>query len=136
VFFQYFESVDLSLRLIRDGYEMLYCPVLSCVELRVRGFLPRKRTPINYLSLRNRLWIVWKHYPLWRGLCFATGRVGIACFRSVRYGWTDYFFRGVVEGIAAPRAIRMQRRPLSKDVWHKIRDIRSGLHPVAPPEIL
>ena len=135
-FFQYFESVDLSLRLIRDGFEMLYSPVLTCVELRVRGLLPRKRTPINYLSLRNRLWIVWKHYPFWRGLRFAVGRVAIASLRSVRYGWVDYFFRGVVEGIAAPRAIRTQRRPLSRDTWHKIRDIRGGLYPVTPDEVV
>ena len=133
--FQYFESVDLSLRLIRDGFEMLYCPVLACVELRVRGLLPKKRTRINYLSLRNRLWIVWKHYPFWRGLRFAVGRVAIACLRSVRYGWVDYFLRGVVEGIAAPRAIRVQRRPLSKDIWHKIRDIRSGQGPEVPDEV-
>jgi len=135
-FFQYFESVDLSLRLIRDGFEMLYCPVLSCVELRVRGMLPRKRTRINYLSLRNRLWIVWKHYPFWRGLRFAVGRVAIASLRSARYGWIDYFFRGVVEGIAAPRAIRAQRRPLSKDIWNKIRDIRHGLYPETPDDVL
>jgi hypothetical protein len=114
---------------------MLYCPVMACVELRVRGLLPKKRTRINYLSLRNRLWIVWKHYPFWRGLRFAVGRVAIACLRSVRYGWVDYFLRGVVEGIAAPRAIRVQRRPLSKDIWHKIRDIRSGQGPEVPDEV-
>ena len=136
VFFQYFESVDLSLRLIRDGFEILYCPVLSCVELRVRGFLPRRRTLINYLALRNRLWIAWKHYPIGRGILFALGRVGIACLRSVRYGWVDYFLRGVIDGIAAPRSIRVQRKPLSRDIWHKLRKIRSGLHPVAPPELV
>jgi GT2 family glycosyltransferase len=131
-FFQYFESVDLSLRLIRDGFELLYCPVLTCAELRIRGFLPRKRTPINYLSLRNRLWIVWKHYPFWRGLQYALGRIAIACVRSVRYGWVDYFVRGVKDGIVAPRAIRAQRRPLSKKTWQKIKGIRRGMYPTVP----
>ncbi len=134
-FFQYFESVDLALRLIRDGSEILYCPVLSCVELRVRGFLPRKRTPINYLSLRNRLWIVWKHYPFWRGLHFATGRMAIAAFRSVRFGWIDYFVRGVIDGIGAPRSIRIQRRPLKREIWHKVGEIRGNRRPVSPLEI-
>ncbi len=126
-FFQYFESVDLSLRVIRDGFDMLYCPVLTCAELRVRGFLPRKRTPINYLSLRNRLWVVWKHYPIWRGICFALGRITIAFVRSVRYGWVDYFVRGVKDGIAAPRTIRAKRRPLNAETWRRIKGIRQGI---------
>jgi len=125
-FFQYFESVDLSLRIIRDGFDMLYCPVLTCAELRVRGFLPRKRTPINYLSLRNRLWVVWKHYPLGRGIRFALGRILIAGVRSVRYGWVDYFVRGVKDGIAAPRTIRAKRRPLDEKTWKRIKEIRQG----------
>jgi GT2 family glycosyltransferase len=125
-FFQYFEAVDLSLRLIRDGFDMLYCPVLTCAELRIRGFQPQQRTPINYLSLRNRLWVVWKHYPFWRGFAFALGRIAMAGVLSVRYGWVDYFLRGVKDGIAAPPAIRAQRRPLTEEVWWKIREIRRG----------
>lgn len=125
-FFQGFESVDLALLLIREGYEMLYCPSLTSYELRLRGMLTRKRTRINYLSLRNRLWIVWKHYPFWRGMQYALGRIGIAGLRSVRYGWVDHFLRGVLDGIAAPAVIRAKRRPLSKERWNRIRDIRSN----------
>jgi GT2 family glycosyltransferase len=131
-FFQYWEAVDLSLRLIRDGFEILYCPVLACAELRIRGFQPTRRTAINYLSLRNRLWIVWKHYPFWRGLRFALGRMAVACMLSVRYGWVDYFFRGVKDGVFAPRSIREQRRPLNKGTWHKIKEIRRGLGMPSP----
>lgn len=134
--FQGFEGVELSLRLIRDGYEILYCPVLSCIELRVRGFLSSKRTHINYLSLRNRLWIVWKHYPFWKGLAYAVGRVGIAMARSIRYGWIDYCLRGIIDGIRAPQAIRMQRKPLSRDVWGRIRDIRTRGYATGLPEAM
>jgi GT2 family glycosyltransferase len=125
-FFQYFEAVDLSLRLLRDGIDMLYCPVLTCAELKIRGFQPQQRTPVNYLSLRNRLWVVWKHYPFWRGLVFASGRIAMAGVLSLRYGWVDYFVRGVKEGIVAPAAIRAQRRPLTEETWWRIREIRRG----------
>jgi GT2 family glycosyltransferase len=125
-FFQYFEAVDLSLRMIRDGFDMLYCPVLTCAELRIRGFQPQKRTRVNYLSLRNRLWVVWKHYPFWRGFVFALGRIAKAGIFSVRYGWVDYFLLGVKDGIAAPASIRAQRRPLTEKTWWKIRQIRRG----------
>lgn len=126
-FFWGFESVDLSLRLLSEGFEMLYCPVLTCCESRVRGIQTKKRLIINYLSLRNRLWIVWKHYPLWRGLKYSSGRVAVAFIRSIRYGWVDHFIRGVKDGIVAPSSVRAQRKPLSEDVWKKIQDIRRGL---------
>ena len=124
-FFWGFESVDLSLRLIREGFELLYCPVLACGELRIRGSQTSKRLFINYLSLRNRLWIAWKHYPLWRGLWYAGGRIGVACLRSLRYGWADHFIRGVRDGIAAPASIRGRRRPMERQFWRRIEGIRT-----------
>jgi GT2 family glycosyltransferase len=125
-FFWGFESVDLSLRLLRDGFELLYCPVLACGEIRIRGIQTNRRLFINYLSLRNRLWIVWKHYPFWRGACYAAARIGMACLRSLRYGWTDHFIRGVRDGIVAPASIRRRRQPLSRHFWKRIDCIRSG----------
>jgi glycosyltransferase involved in cell wall biosynthesis len=125
-FFQGFESVELSLRLINDGFVMLYCPSLTCGEQRVRGFLTQKRTRINYLSVRNRLWIVWKHYPFWRGLFYASGRITIACLRSIRFGWIDHFVSGVKDGIFAPRDIRSKRRPLPRTTWDTIKQIRNS----------
>lgn len=125
-FFQYFEGNDLTFRLIRDGYDLLFSPDLACGELRVRGLLHRRRTRINYLSLRNRIWIVWKHYPVRKGTWYLLGRIGAAAVRSCRYGWMDLFFKGLREGVFAPRAIRSQRRVLNKAAWKRIADIQRG----------
>lgn len=125
-FFQYFEGNDLAFRLIRDGYDLLFSPDLACGELRVRGFLHKKRTQINYLALRNKIWIVWKHYPFLRGSWHLLGRISIALLRSVRHGWIDLFLKGVKDGLFAPDMIRSQRRRLSNDAWRRIGQIRRG----------
>lgn len=125
-FFQYWEDVDLALRMIRNGFDVLFCPNLSCGEIELRSFLHRKRTFINYLALRNRIWTVWKHYPFARGLRFIIPRVAAGGVRSVRYGWTGDFLRAIRDGVLAPRVIREKRRPLRTETWAKIDRIRKG----------
>lgn len=125
-FFQQFESNDLVLRLIRDGYDLLFSPDLACGELRTRGFLHQKRTPVNYLRLRNRIWVAWKHYPFWKGSWYLVGRIGITALRSCRYGWIDVFLKAFKDGVFAPPGIRSQRRPLGEDAWRRIQEIRRG----------
>jgi GT2 family glycosyltransferase len=125
-FFQYYEGNDLALRLIRDGHDLLFSPDLACGELRVRGFLHQRRTRINYLALRNKIWIVWKHYPVWRGSWYLLGRIGVGAVRSCRYGWIDLFLRALREGFLAPQGIRAQRRLLGEDAWQRIERIHRG----------
>lgn len=125
-FFRYFEGTDLALRFLRGGYDILYCPTLTCAELNVRGFLYSQRTSGHYLALRNKLWIAWKHYPLWRGVLFSMPRIAVGAFRAARYGWTDYFWAALRDGIFAPPPIRQRRRPLGRQIWKKIDKIRQG----------
>jgi GT2 family glycosyltransferase len=125
-FFQYFEGNDLAFRLIRDGYDLLFSPDLACGELRVRGFFHQKRTRVNYLSLRNKIWIVWKHYPFWKGSRYLFGRIAVSAIRSCRYGWSDLFLKALKEGVFAPPGIRSQRRLLGDDAWQRIEEIQRG----------
>jgi len=131
MFCQYYEGNDLALRLTRDGYDLLYCSSLSCAELRIRGFLGRSRNRVNYLSLRNKIWTAWKHYPLKRACPYLLGRIAVSAFRSARFGWFDLFVTALRDGFLAPYAIRVQRQPLNKETWAKIRDIHKGKFPEA-----
>jgi len=124
--FHGFESGDIALRLLERGVDILYCPSLSCEELRIRGMHHVSRRHINYLFLRNKLWTAWKDYPLGRGLYFAATRTCAGAIRALRYGWMDLWFRAVVEGFAAPVVIRRKRRPLTPVTWKRIRQIRRG----------
>jgi len=135
-FFRSFEANDLVFKLLRAGFDLLYCPNLSCGELRIRGFLYKKRSDVSYLGVRNRIWIVWKYYPIWRALPYLLGRIALSGFRSVRYGWFDQFLRGVRDGLFAPRVIRLQRRPLDKEIWRKIHLIHLGKFVDVPSNLM
>lgn len=124
--FHGFESADLALRVLEAGFDILYCPTLCSVELRVRGRQHKIPDRINYLVLRNKLWTAWKDYPLGRGLYFGATRSAVAGIRAVRYGWSGLWFKAMREGIAPPRIIRDKRNPISPLTWNRIRQIRRG----------
>lgn len=127
-FFQYYEGNDLAHKMMRKGYDILYCPCLSCGELRVRGFLHQERRAANYLSIRNSIWIVWKYQPIcWRAFFYVIGRIVGTGIDSMRFGWSDLFFKGARDGILAPKAVRIQRHPLSKADRRRIREIHRGI---------
>lgn len=125
-FFGAFEGVDLALRMIRDGFRILYTPAITSVELVVQGNLERVRTPWNYFYLRNKMWTAWKHYSLLRALTFVMPRLLHDFYRSIRFGWTDQFWSAFKDGAFPPEAIRAQRKPLSADTWGRLRQIRRG----------
>jgi GT2 family glycosyltransferase len=124
--FHGYESVDLALRMLDRGFEMLYCPNLTCVEIRVRGYQHVARSRINYLTLRNKLWTAWKNYPLLRGLKYALLRIAVSGVRAARFGWLDLWLQAVRDGVFAPRTIRNKRKPLQPATWDLIRSIRRG----------
>jgi len=130
-FFHAAENIDLAFKLVNQGWQILYCPTLSAVELVVSGHVSHRRTKSNYYSLRNRLWIAWKYYSWPRAFVYAAPRVAVDGLRSLRYGWFDYFLSGLAEGISAPTAIREERRPLSSKQWAERHRIEGA--PVARP---
>jgi glycosyltransferase involved in cell wall biosynthesis len=123
---QGFESVDLALRTLEAGFDILYCPKIGSVELRVRGLQHRIPGRINYLVLRNKLWTAWKDYPMVRGLYFGATRSAAGAIRAVRYGWTGLWLKAMADGILPPRVIRDKRAPVSASTWKRIRQIRKG----------
>jgi GT2 family glycosyltransferase len=130
-FHHFAENLDLSFRLIDLGWKILYCPSLSSVELVVSKHVSRRRTQGNYYSLRNRLWLARKHYPMLRVFTYSISRILMAGARSIRYGWFDYFLAGLRDGVFAPEPIRRARRPLRSDRWAEMRRIE-GVS-VSPP---
>lgn len=124
--FHGYECADLALRLLDQGFDILYCPTLTCVETRVRGWQYVSRGRINYLCLRNKLWTAWKNYPLLRGIQYSLLRIGSNAVRALRYGWMDLWFQAVKDGIAAPQFIRDKRKVIRPSTWSRISRIRSG----------
>lgn len=125
-FWACFESVDFARRIVRAGYDILYAPTIGTVELLVSRGEHKTRSQRNYYFLRNKIWTAWKNYPLLRAIYFVGPRILKDGVRSVRFRWTDLWFRAVVDGIAAPRVIRQKRDPLPASVWRRIQETRKG----------
>jgi GT2 family glycosyltransferase len=116
-FFMGTEQFDLALALLREGYRVLFCPNLIALEEDVRGELATRKSQIHYLNMRNKLWAVWKHFPILRGLKYSFGRLAAAGWRALRYGYFGTFLAGVREGLFAPKEVRQKRRPLPPEAW-------------------
>ena len=126
-FFGCFEGPDWAFRLIRDGINILYCPTITCVELRVRRIRDQySKSARNYWLLRNKLWMAWKNYPLGSAIWYSAPRIALAGYLSCRHGWTKIFLRGLKDGVFAPHSIRAQRLPLNREKWERFREIRRG----------
>lgn len=125
-YFACFESVDLALRMLRAGYDMLYVPTIGTVELQVSRNQRKTRNQRNYYFLRNKIWTAWKNCSLLRAIGFAGLRILKDGVMSARNGWFDLWFRAVSEGIAAPSVIRRKRDPLPSSVWKRILEIRKS----------
>lgn len=70
-YFLYYEDTDLSLRVRRSGYALAFAPQ-SVVLHREGASTGQLRPLVDYLSLRNRLWFMRRHYPA--RLAFAVAR--------------------------------------------------------------
>jgi GT2 family glycosyltransferase len=136
-YFACFESVDLALRILRAGYDILYVPTIGTVELQVSRNENKTRSLRNYYFLRNKIWTAWKNCTPLRAITFVGPRVLKDGMLSIRNGWVDLWFRAVSEGIAAPSIIRRKRDTLPPSVWKRIQHIRKGhtLELEEPPPI-
>lgn len=70
-FFIYYEDVDLSFRIKKLGYSLIYQP--EAVIYHIAGVSNKKKTRgkegfvnpiVHYLNIRNRIWLLKKHTPL------------------------------------------------------------------------
>lgn len=128
VLFQYFEQVDLSYKFLRQGSKIMYCPSLRCFEIRFEGNIRRKKARVNYLSIRNRLWIAWKYYPIMKAIPYVGGRMIAGFIRCFRDRSMTSYMRAIKDGLFAPQAIRAQRDVLGRSVWRQIEELHHGLY--------
>ena len=128
-FFAYQEDVDLSWRLRKTGWTILYVP--SAIALHVRGFggrrgSPRQRSTVSaearYHSFKNRYLLLMKHATtrqVIRSLPWLVGHeVG-------RLGYALVFERSLLPGYVEAARLRpraMRRRRLLKDQVRELSD--------------
>ncbi len=104
------EDVDLSWRLHKKGWRILYWPLAACVH---RGGISRKKCKFaQYLSMRNRYLMILKNESLFGFLSFPVIFVIYDLWRNLYMIFTNtgYFFKAAREVIMlAPKMIKKRR---------------------------
>ena len=86
-YFAYYQEPDLSARLLKAGYKIMYFPYIKF--LHKGSTEARNRDNTVYYHIRNHYWFIWEHLPL-----------SIALFQSVKWiGWS------VLNGYNKPRIV-------------------------------
>jgi GT2 family glycosyltransferase len=120
--FIYNEGWDLGLRILNQGYRILYTP-----DIQVRHLMSpetRSMTRQHFLFTRNYIWIAYKDYPVLAGLRFLSFRMVMMGFFALRTGNLSAFFKGLWEGVRGCRDI--QRNPVLADTLDYIAALDSG----------
>jgi GT2 family glycosyltransferase len=117
--FVYNEGWDLSLRILDQGFRILYTP-----EIKVRHLMSaeaRSSSRSYFLFTRNYIWITYKDYPFWAGFCFLTFRLAMMAYFAGRAKEWGNFSKGLWEGISGCRNIK--RAPIKMTTMNYVREL-------------
>ncbi len=120
--FIYNEGWDLGLRILDNGFRILYSP-----EIKVRHLMSaetRSSSRSYFLFTRNYLWITYKDYPFWAGTRFIAFRMAMMAYFALRERQLWPFLKGVYEGICGCRNI--QRSPIHKTTLKYVETLDRG----------
>ncbi len=104
------EGGDLAIRILDQGFKILYSPSVRVVHLME----PETRTADRpyYFYTRNYIWIAYKNYRLWPGVQYAFPKLLMMAAFSLRTGTFSSFVRGVKDACAGLSKVRPDRKPV------------------------
>jgi GT2 family glycosyltransferase len=117
------EGLELALRMLDAGYDLLYAPRIRVTHLVSAEARPSAR--IYYTFTRNSIWVALRtHRPFAAARAIAND-LALMAFSSVRAGRSRDCLRGIRDGLRGlPRAVA-SRHPLSRATYRRLREIRS-----------
>ena len=122
-FFIGHEGLDLALRAIDAGYEILYTPAVSVRHLVSPEARPSSR--IYYTFVRNGIWIALRHHrPLFAAASILRD-LALVGFASLRAREVRAYLRGGRDAILGAGTALRFRRPLSRTSYRRLARIRA-----------
>lgn len=117
------EGLDLALRLLDAGYDLLYSPAIQVTHLVSAEARPAAR--IYYTFARNAIWVALRNHRPLAAASAILKDLALMAFSSIRAGHGREFLRGLKDGLAGlPRAVG-SRRPLRRATYRRLREIRA-----------
>lgn len=122
--FQYYEEVEVTYRFLDAGGRVLYAP-----ELAVKHHTGTRSGWTDhrfYHTPRSQILLAVACLPAARATWFLSTRLGMSLVRAIGAGKLGPYVRGVRSGIRDGRRRADARRPLKKDTWRRIRELRAA----------
>jgi len=125
-FFLYHEGLDLALRLIDDGFRIIYTPEVAVIHHVApdAGRAPR----FYYCSVRNGIWIAYQYLPFASALADVVEHVAKMTFFAARAGHLRAHLKGCVDAVRGLST--MERRPLGEEALERLKAIRAERPPL------
>ena len=125
-FFIGHEGLDLALRLLDRGHDLVYTPAVRVRHLVEPSARPSSR--IYYTFTRNAFWVALRNHRPAAALGSLAQDLALMAYCAVRAGHARAFLRGVRDGLGGVPAALATRRPLSPATYRRLRALY-GLRP-------
>jgi GT2 family glycosyltransferase len=126
--FIYNEEVDLSIRVLRSGYRILYCPEATVFHLALDEGRVRPGA-YWYYQIRNWIWIFYRYYPPPICLLKAALYASLYLFRAARARHLADGWAGIVAGLKRTDIIGRYDDKMSGSEQNRLRTLnrRTGI---------
>jgi GT2 family glycosyltransferase len=122
-FFIGHEGLDLALRLLDRGWDLIYTPMVRVRHLVDATVRPAGR--IYYTFTRNAVWVALRNHRPAAALGALAQDLGLMAFCALRAGHGRAFVQGLRDGLRGAPAALAARRPLSPATYQRLRDLHA-----------
>jgi GT2 family glycosyltransferase len=116
------EGLDLALRLVNAGHDLLYSPRVAVTHLVSGEERPSAR--IYYTFTRNGIWVALRNHRPARAVSEIATTLALMAFAATRAGQVRSFARGVWDGFRGARVALKSRRRLGRDAYARLHAVR------------
>lgn len=124
IFYMHYEEVELALRLIDHGHEILYCPDL-CVLHHAAPSKGRGRVQTFYKP-RNQILLSVSCFTPAKICCYLIPRLIFQMGKSLKEGYAGTFLGACREGWRLACTTHGLRKPLRESTFRRLNEIRKG----------
>lgn len=120
-FFLSHEGPDLAMRLLDNGFEVIYSPNIEVIHCHSQ--LGRKSWTNYYYDNRNMLWLAARNLPVSYTIIYLSRGLVSMLVYSLRDGFFYFWIKGLVDGMKGMNEALAQRKVIKKSTLRLIRSI-------------
>ena len=123
------EGEDLALRILDEGYKILYCPSAVVLHRSLPQMHPTSAER-KFYDFRNSLYIYLVRYPWWMLVWFMPMKILAESVKGLRQGTMDWIVRALSDVIRGLPSLWRERKPIRNEtarIYLKFQKIQGSL---------